>query len=584
MADALGGKPVPFEPVKLKQPTYCAHCGAKKFEFESAGLCCCNGEIQLVVNEYPEELLRLYTARDEQSKHFQIYSRLYNNLFAFSSLGGTFGAETYKGIYVFKAQGQVYHNLPDLIPMDNIPRYLQLYFYDGQYEKENRLRLFSNLNEQMITLLMGIMDDNPYGKFFRSLQEIEVTENTRIVLSTDPANDQHIYNAPTSDEVAAVWPDNTAMRENEGPHIIAYGKGSQNHRIRHFYGCYDPLQYPLLLPKGDSGWHQGLKKKSSPTFNAESNTSFPMSAATDDMPETLIDAEIANAARRHTRADKRISCREYYAYKFQIRPGNFLLRGGRIFQQYIVDMYVKIENTRLDFLRLSQDTIRADLYQGILDTLQLGENCANNVGKRIILPPSFLGGPRDMRRRYLNAMALVQKYGKPDLFITMTCNPNWPEIKAELSPGEEAHNRSDLVARVFHAKLTMLRKQIKEKQIFGEVAAMINVVEFQKRGLPHAHFLIILKPAYKITAPEKFDRYVSAGIPSNDNPHLRAAVLKHMMHGPCGVDFPKCACMKVKDKQKNAKKIIQKTLENLPQMAKTHIHCISVGILVNKLL
>ncbi|XP_074292530.1 uncharacterized protein LOC141619414 [Silene latifolia] len=151
-------------------------------------------------------------------------------------------------------------------------------------------------------------------------------------------------------------------------------------------------------------------------------------------------------------------------------------------------------------------------------------------------------------------MALVQKYGKPDLFITMTCNPNWPEIKAELSPGEEAHNRPDLVARVFHAKLTMLRKQIKEKQIFGEVAAMINVVEFQKRGLPHAHFLIILKPAYKITAPEKFDRYVSAEITSNDNPHLRAAVLKHMMHGPCGVDFPKCACMKVKDKQKKCEK------------------------------
>ncbi|XP_074282556.1 uncharacterized protein LOC141607096 [Silene latifolia] len=507
MPDALGGKPVPFEPVKLKPPTYCAYCGAKKFEFESNGLCCCNGEIKLAMNEYPEELLQLYTARDEQSKHFQTFSR-----------------------------------------------YLQLYFYDGQYEKENRLRLFSNLNEQMITLLMGIMDANPYGKFFRSLQEIEVTENTRIVLSTDPTNDQRVYNAPTSDEVAAVWPDNTALQGNEGPHIIAYGRGSHNHRIRHFYGCYDPLQYPLLFPKGDSGWHQGLKKITSPTFNAESNTSFPMSAVTNDMPESLIEAEVANAARRHTKADKRISCREYYAYKFQIKPGNFLLRGGRIFQQYIVDMYVKIENTRLDFLRLNQDTIRADLYQGILDTLQLGENCASNVGKRIVLPPSFLGGPRDMRRRYLNAMALVQKFGKPDLFITMTCNPNWPEIKAELSPGEEAHNRPDLVARVFHAKLTMLRKQIKEKQIFGEVAAMINVVEFQKRGLPHAHFLIILKSAYKITAPEKFDRYVSAEIPSNDNPHLRAAVLKHMMHGPCGAAFPKCACMKVKDNQKICEK------------------------------
>ena len=29
-------------------------------------------------------------------------------------------------------------------------------------------------------------------------------------------------------------------------------------------------------------------------------------------------------------------------------------------------------------------------------------------------------------------MAYVAEYGKPDLFITMTTNPWWPEIKAEL--------------------------------------------------------------------------------------------------------------------------------------------------------
>ncbi|GAA0183470.1 hypothetical protein LIER_30875 [Lithospermum erythrorhizon] len=25
-------------------------------------------------------------------------------------------------------------------------------------------------------------------------------------------------------------------------------------------------------------------------------------------------------------------------------------------------------------------------------------------------------------------MALVQEYGRLDIFLTMTCNPNWPEI------------------------------------------------------------------------------------------------------------------------------------------------------------
>lgn len=182
-----------------------------------------------------------------------------------------------------------------------------------------------------------------------------------------------------------------------------------------------------------------------------------------------------------------------------------LLRAGRCLQQYIVDMYVKIENTRLDFFRYNQETIRADLYQGILDTLESGENSAANV-HRVILPPSFLGGPRDMKKRYLNAMSLVQRYGKPDLFITMTCNVNWPEIKNELAVGEEAQNRPDLVARIFRAKLLALKKHIMEKQVFGDVAAIVYVVEFQKWGLPHAHMLIILKPAFKIKCPTHFDR------------------------------------------------------------------------------
>lgn len=63
----------------------------------------------------------------------------------------------------------------------------------------------------------------------------------------------------------------------------------------------------------------------------------------------LVTEEGSSAARG--KSGKLISCREYYAYKFQLRVGNFLLRAGRLFLQYIVDMYVKIENTWLDFFR-----------------------------------------------------------------------------------------------------------------------------------------------------------------------------------------------------------------------------------------
>ena len=143
-------------------------------------------------------------------------------------------------------------------------------------------------------------------------------------------------------------------------------------------------------------------------------------------------------------------------------------------------MYIKIESIRLAFYLkpANQILIRADLYQGLVDSVIAGETRACMIGKRIVLPPSFIGGPRDMRRRYLDAMALVQRFGKPDLFLTMTCNPSWEEIIKELAPGQSAQDRPDLVARVFKAKLEDLKKLIFKKKFLGEVAAHVYVIEF----------------------------------------------------------------------------------------------------------
>ncbi|KAH7512984.1 hypothetical protein FEM48_Zijuj12G0148300 [Ziziphus jujuba var. spinosa] len=190
-----------------------------------------------------------------------------------------------------------------------------------------------------------------------------------------------------------------------------------------------------------------------------------------------------------------VSCREYYSYKLQIRSLNdsMILHIGRLLQQFVVDMYVKLETSRLDYFRKNQTEIRAELYQGIMDSVDVGETRGIKVGRRIILPSTFIGGPRDMRRRYMDAMTLVQIFGKPDIFLTMTCNPNWIEIKQELIKNEEAQNRPDLVSRVFRAKLEELKKDLFKDEIFGPVAAHVHVIEFQKRGLPHAHILIILK-------------------------------------------------------------------------------------------
>jgi hypothetical protein len=99
----------------------------------------------------------------------------------------------------------------------------------------------------------------------------------------------------------------------------------------------------------------------------------------------------------------------------------------------------------------------------LVDSLHAGEGREEAVGKRTVMPSSFIGGPRDMRRRYMDAMALVRRFGKPDIFLTMTCNPNWVEIKRELYPGQTPQDCPDLVVWVFRAKLQELKDKLLKK-------------------------------------------------------------------------------------------------------------------------
>ncbi|AQK71525.1 hypothetical protein ZEAMMB73_Zm00001d016710 [Zea mays] len=249
-----------------------------------------------------------------------------------------------------------------------------------------------------------------------------------------------------------------------------------------------------------------------------------------------------------------VSVRDYYCYRFQIRPSIFnpILHGKRLFQQFAVDTYIKIESSRLDFIRKNQDRLRADLYKGLVDSLHEGENRADKIGKRTVLSTSFIGGPRDMRRRYMDAMALVRKFGKPDIFLTMTCNPNWDEITRELLPMQSPQDHPNLVVRIFRAKLEELKKRLTKHDILGKIRAYVYVVEFQKRGLPHVHFLLIMQRKYKLTCPDQYDLLISAEIPDKKKyPELYKMVIKHMMHGPCGLLNPKCPCTKGRASCKN---------------------------------
>ena len=93
----------------------------------------------------------------------------------------------------------------------------------------------------------------------------------------------------------------------------------------------------------------------------------------------------------------------------------------------------------------------------------------------------------------MDAMAIVRALGRPTYFITFTCNPDWPEIRAALLPGQDAQSRPDLVARVFGQKLRVLLDELTKRGIFGRCVAILMVIEFQKRGKPKQNLLLLLR-------------------------------------------------------------------------------------------
>lgn len=124
----------------------------------------------------------------------------------------------------------------------------------------------------------------------------------------------------------------------------------------------------------------------------------------------------------------------FYAYRMMVRANeeNHLMKYCKLFHQYAVDMYAKIESERLAYIRFNQTKLRSEEYIHLRDALNNDGNAAN-IGQLTILPATYMGSPRHMHEYTQDAMTYVRNYGKPDLFITFTCNPHWPEIKQYLN-------------------------------------------------------------------------------------------------------------------------------------------------------
>lgn len=129
--------------------------------------------------------------------------RAYNTNFSFTSMGVELDEELANmksGVYIFRANGTIYHKIDQLVPRDGKPRYLQLYFYDSETDFTHRLK-WPNIDKNIIQDLTKALATNPYVTTFRSLRELGPLDNYRVTLNASVELDQRVYNRPTTSEV-----------------------------------------------------------------------------------------------------------------------------------------------------------------------------------------------------------------------------------------------------------------------------------------------------------------------------------------------------------------------------------------------
>ncbi|CAF0714504.1 unnamed protein product [Brachionus calyciflorus] len=518
----------------------CQFCSASMWSEEKSdgslsnplfGICCAKGRVSLPPqNPLPDFIFKLLTEKSKDCDNFRTNIRLYNKILSFTSVNSNYDRNLMKstsGVYTYKINGTVVQRISNLKPDDPLhPAFSQIYTYDLDFQSKYRSNRFSsNIKIDILNgLQQNLIDLNPYVKTYQQLGKRlkdDPSLNLNIVLKKNSSKDKR-YNLPTTDEVAVL------ISNNEGETIkndlVIKSNDGLVKRVNEKHSYADPLHYVLMFPRGEQGWQ----------FDA-----YPLKEPVNSKNLTSIEKDI-------TTKENFVSAMQYYAYQLHDRPNSNLNLFGRLFHQYIVEQYAsKVESCRLNFLKFNQDAIRAEIYQGLLDSVSSSDNInPENIGKKIILPSSFTGSPRHMHELFQDAMSVVRALGKPDLFITMTCNPKWPGLKKNLLYEQAPNDRPDLIARYFRIKLKMLLKDLIEKHVLGRVIGHIYVIEFQKRGLPHAHILLILHPDDKIKTAEQVDLTVSAEIPlKEENPILYKIVKNCMMHGPCGPGYPNAPCM-----------------------------------------
>jgi len=526
-------------------------------------MCCTSGKIKLPkLEDPPVEILNLLQGQDHIAKQFREHIWQYNNALAMTSLGCKVDDSVNRngaGPYVFKVHGKLSHKAGSLLPPEGqTPLYSQLYIYDGAEALDYRMGHTANHNLHrgtMQTLQDTLFNHHLGVQLYK--QALELTSNMppdqqcKIALRFDESTDRRQYNLPTAaaaNEIAVILSGDGDQPQDAHDIILYHCHGEPLQRISEMHPLYPSLHYVLLFPTGQLGWHKRM-------LCADADDA-PAPAAADDEDAVENNNQVSRKWRYVTQA-------EWFRYRLfpRVDESLHLFMAGKLLQEFIVDAWAITEQSRLTWVKLNQAKLRVYHCQGIADAIAADPTVDTaNLGQPIILPSSFSGSTHNMIQHCQDTLAINRYYHGADLFLTATANPNWPEIKAELLPGQKPSDRPDLIVRVFHAKMKEMLNDIHKDGIMGRTVARVWTIEFQKRGLPHMHMIIFFHPDAKLRTPEEIDSLLSAEFPDEEkHPELFELVKSVMVHTPCGSEHnnPNAPCIEKEKCTKNFPKLFQ---------------------------
>lgn len=533
----------PVDVPPLKRPNVspdkqarCPYCGSWLLASEAGSLtgvktqfCCAKGEL-LAPGLLPFEC-DFYTEGKFVEPAFRDNSRLLNGMAAMASTGIHVKYHSFRpGTHGYvKVEGRIYHELHNL----QEKQHHQMCIVDSSYRETFSRR--ESLDPSLTAKVFEYLDQS--STLYRQYRKLgsEPSENASVlfqkvtrrshgnVLGDVPLQPQQNL-MPVCDEIAAILSNDPTA----GPRDVrVWASGDVRPKtISYMDPAYEALAFPLLRPHAEASWEFTMRGPNG----------------------------------------RKISLMHYMRQMILTQPRMWEL--GKLGQEAAVDGFCRIENERLGYIKRNQVKLRMGSRDEV--TAALGEDPDGveslHAGREvIILPATFTNSPRNLKMLYHDAMRIVGAKGKPTFFITFTCNPKWPEITgitaeemAKEVPGsrkrkcepERSRPASDTnrpincpgtVARAFNSRLHMMMGEIRSGGIFGcKTSFDLVCIEFQKRGLPHAHILVRLVDDL---SQDEIDQHISARIPGLDQPELRQKVLTHMIHGPCGAANYSSPCM-----------------------------------------